>query len=149
MKVFRVPTVDGQGSSAVTVKTTEYYVVEPRSGQPYCDDGGAPSVVIRIMPISQEAHRRIVRAHREYLPNPKTRQLEEMLDVEAITDDLVRAAILDWRGIVGADDQPLVCTDATKIALPGDVKNDCVAIALRGQAAEVEASSFREPAHIP
>lgn len=144
-KALRMHSVlsDGQPNPDAII---EHTLVDPDTGRPYAGDDGQPSVVIVLRPLSHDEWRRIVRKHTQRLPNKRTRAMEEVTDWDAVQDDATSRVILSWRGILGADDKPLVCNDDTKRALDGELKNELVARAMRPEGVDASDESFREPA---
>ena len=70
----------------------------------------------------------------------------EETDWDKVQDELVSYSIESWVGLIGADDKPLQCVLDAKLGLPGDLKNAIVERALKGEAVEVAAASFRQSA---
>jgi hypothetical protein len=120
-------------------------VVDASTSKPFVGEDGQPSVVLTLKPISQSKYRQIVNDRTERLLNKKTRQMEDSTDWDKVQDDLVSFSIQSWKGLVGADDQPLQCVLDAKLALPGDLKNELVSRAMQGESVDSQAS-FRQPA---
>jgi hypothetical protein len=83
-------------------------------------------------------------------PNKQTRQMEDVLDEEAFSDDLVDYVIVGWRGIVdnGAD---APCTRENKLRLDGTIKSALVGragLTQIVQAPDARAASFRATADV-
>jgi hypothetical protein len=142
-RLFRVNTVNSDGTDVAADKTIAFEVIDPSTNRPFVDDHGKPSVVITLRPISQGKYRQIVAGRTERLLNKKTRAMEDVTDWDAVQDDLAAYAVMGWTGIVGADDLPLQCVLDAKIGLPGDLKNELVQRAMQGEAVNTAADSFR------
>ena len=109
-----------------------------------------PDVVITCRVVTKKRSNEIERTFQHQQHDPKTRQLVwSYVDEDgptAATNAMLAEAIVDWRGFVGADDQPLVCIPATIAALDDRIKTQVI-LAVFG--AEVVAQqSFREPAGV-
>lgn len=143
-RAFKLNTINSDGSSAEE-KPIEYQVIDPNTSKPFVGDDGKPSVVITLRPISQTKYRQVEAEHTERRLNKKSRQMEDVTDWAAVQDALVLYAVQGWRGILGADDQPIACVPDAKLALPGDLKNELMQRALQGEAVDT-AASFRATA---
>lgn len=147
MRVIRVQQVLSDGSSA-EARTFPYYPdVDLSTGKPYSDDRGVPWVEITLRPVTKAQHRTFVKAHTTTTANGSG-VMDEKVDWDAVAEDVVAAAVVSWRGIVGADDQPLKCIDGTKRALDAGLQVQIRNRAMYAQPAEVAAASFREPAPV-
>jgi hypothetical protein len=144
-KLFKINAVNSDGSEIAKDKTIEFVVVDASTSKPFVGEDGQPSVVLTLKPISQSKYRQIVNERTERLLNKKTRQMEDATDWDKVQDDLVSFSIQSWKGLVGADDQPLQCVLDAKLALPGDLKNELVSRAMQGESVDSQAS-FRQPA---
>jgi hypothetical protein len=142
-RLFRVNTVNSDGTDVAADKTITFEVIDPSTSRPFVDEAGKPSVVITLRPISQGRYRQIVQGRTERMLNKKTRAMEEVTDWDAVQDDLAGFAIVSWVGIMGADDLPLQCVLDAKLGLPGDLKNELVQRAMQGEAVNSTAESFR------
>lgn len=140
-RAFKINAVNSDGSSAEE-KPIDFHVIDPNTSRPFVDDDGKPSVVITLRPISQGKYRQVEQQHTERRLNKKSRQMEDVTDWAAVQDELIGYAVLAWRGILGADDQPLQCVYDAKLGLPGDLKNDLIQRAMQGEAVDT-AASFR------
>lgn len=89
--------------------------------------------------ITLEKNREIVKRHTKKVPNKRSHVMEDKVDWEAVTDDLLDWAIADWKGIVSKG-QPLPCTLENKKRLDG-VRRD--AILQRAGMNEVQAAPER------
>jgi len=144
-RVFRVQQVLGDGTPAGDRTFPFHPDLDPKTGKPYCDAEGRPFVEIQLRPVSKAQYREIVKAHTTAVPTGAG-QMEERIDWVSVNEDVAVYAIVGWRGIVGADDRPLLCIDGTKRVLDVDLLARIRDRAVYAQPAEVTAASFREPA---
>ena len=143
-RAFKVNTVNSDGTAAEE-RLIDYQVIDPQTNKPFVDEHGKPSVVITLRPISQQRYRQIEAQHTERRLNKKSRAMEDVTDWPAVQDELIAYTVQHWRGILGADDQPLQCVLDAKLGLPGDLKNDVIQRAMQGEAVDT-AASFRATA---
>jgi hypothetical protein len=141
-KVFRLNSVNSDGTDVAGDKTIEFEVIDPSTSKPFVGEDGKPSVIITLKPISQAKYRLVVQGRTERNLNKKTRAMEDQTDWDAVQDDLVVYTVQSWKGLLGADDNPLQCVLDAKLALPGDLKNEIVQRAMQGEAVD-PAASFR------
>lgn len=146
MRVFRVPQLNGDGSSAAA-QTFPYYPDVDKDGQPFLDDAGQPAIAMELRAVSKAQYREFVKARTTTAANGSGAMVEK-IDWELVHEDVVVYAIVSWRGFVGADDKPLACLDGTKRALDSILQNAVRAAATFAQPAEVAAASFRQPARV-
>ena len=146
MKQFKLHSINSNGGEIDPDSRIEFQVIDPNTRKPFKDEDGNPSVVIMLKPISPKKYRKVVSDHTERIPARKGQPPSEDTDWDAVQDSLVVYCVESWKGLIGADDKPLECVSDVKIALPGDLKNDIVERALKGEAVEVAAASFRQSA---
>ena len=107
-----------------------------------------PDVVIQCRVVTKKRSHEIERSFQRQVHDQKTKQLVwEYHDEDGAThatNALLAEVITGWRGIVGADDLPLVCTQATIAALDDRVKIQVITAVFGAEV--VEQQSFREPA---
>jgi hypothetical protein len=142
-RLFKIHTVNSDGTDADQDKLIPFEVIDPSTSKPFRGEGGEPSVVILLRPISQAKYREVCAENTERLLNKKSRAMEEVTDWDAVQDDLIPFTVQSWTGIIGADDKPLQCVLDAKIGLPGDLKNDLIQRALQGEAVDQTAAAFR------
>lgn len=142
MQALKIRSVLSNGL-LVAEDTFEYAVINDETGKPYLGDDGQPSVWVTLRPVSPDKHRAIVRKYTERIANPRTRAMEEVTDWDKVQDAILHYAVTGWRGIVGADEKPLVCTEATRNALPANLRNQFTNRALGSESVEVEEAEFR------
>lgn len=147
-RAWKVQHVTGDGRSA-SDRTFEFYPdVDPQTGQPFLNpETGAPWVAIVLRPVTKEQHRRILDEATGHDRGPGG-VVEEKTDVEAARNAVVCYAVVDWRGFIGADEQPLRCCDGTKRALDSFLQNRIAERATYSRAVEVTDASFRQPADV-
>lgn len=105
---------------------------------------GAPEVFIRLRPMSDEERKAIVESKTESRRDPQSgRGLFEFTDSTAVTNEVLRRTVTSWEGIIGADDQPLVCTPDTAVLLDSFLKAQITRKLFNAEAVEVSAESFR------
>jgi hypothetical protein len=141
-RVFKLNSVNSDGSDVAGDRTIAFEVIDPSTSKPFVDEDGKPSVVITLKPISQSKYKLVVQGQTERVLNKKTRAMEDQTDWDKVQDDLIAYTVQSWKGILGADDQPLQCVLDAKVALPGDLKNEIVQRAMQGEAVD-PAASFR------
>lgn len=98
--------------------------------------------------LTTEKHREIVKANTSKVPNKRTHQRDDVVDWEAVSDDLLDYAIAGWSGIVSKG-EPLPCVKANKLLLDGPRKSAILERAGMNEIAaapERRAESFRDPA---
>lgn len=131
------------GSGAKTPDTV-VLVVKDYEGQDITNDDGTPAVTITLRPIAEDERRKIVAEFTRLEKDPNGgRGLFEHTDAQGANDEILRQAIVRWDGIVGYDEQPLVCTDATKLALDAFVRSQITRKLFGSEVVEVLAASFR------
>lgn len=117
--------------------------------KPYLDDQGQPLTVVTLRQLSADDLRRLRKRHT--IATWKNHQRVEELDEDAYTADLIDYLIVEWRGILSEDDQPVPCTREAKLAVanraPGRLAH-MIEVATSAEVVDREAS-FREPAGLP
>lgn len=146
MKAFRLNTVNSDGGKIDEDKRVEFHVIDPDTGKPFKGEDGHPCVTVTLKPITPKHHRSVVAKYTERIPARKGEPSREVIDWDEVTDELAVYAIESWTGFEGADGKPLQCVVDAKVGLPGDLKNSIVERALKGEAVEVTAASFRQSA---
>jgi len=132
-----------QGDGAASAATFDVVILHPTTGEPMED------VVITCRAVSKARVREIHQSFQERVPEPTMRSMVMRYKPNGLDDAMDAAlgeAVVSWRGIVGADDRPLVCTPATVAALDDRTKAQLV-MAVFG-AEVVDQASFREPADV-
>ncbi len=120
---------------------------DPLTGEDYRDEDGTPLVYIVLQAIPPAERDQIRENHTVVKKGANGRPYEET-DHVAVDAEILRRAIKRWSGIVAANDEPLVCTAATKVALPDFVKVQISRKLFGVETAEVRQASFREPAGV-
>jgi hypothetical protein len=147
-RVLRLNRVTGDGLPVVG--TITLIVRDPMTNEDLLEPDGSPAVTIQLRPIDDVERAEIGAAHRTYEKDPNGgRMLFEVIDQTKVADEILRRAIVSWQGLVGADDQPLVCTNATKVLLDAFLRVQVTRKLFGAEAVEVLAESFREPAGVP
>lgn len=140
--VLRLNRVNGDGTARQGL--INLVVKDPVSGVELLDDSGAPAVVIRLRPMSDDERAAIVAEYTHLEKDPQGgRGLFERVDQTAVQHALLRRAIADWDGFVGSDDRPLVCNDQTKVLLDAFLRAQITRKLFGFEAVEVLAASFR------
>ncbi len=106
---------------------------------------GAKDVMYVLRHLTTEQHREIVRSNTKKVPNKRTHQMEDRVDWEAVSDDLLDYVLTEWSGVV-ANDAPLPCTRAHKLLLDGPRKTAMLELAGMNEVQatpERRAESFR------
>jgi hypothetical protein len=100
--------------------------------------------------ITLEKNREIVKRHTRKVPNKRTHQMEDKVDWEGVTDDLLDWALADWSGVI-AHGKPLECTLPNKKRLDGVRRSAILERSGMNEvrsAPEVREESFRAPADV-
>lgn len=104
-----------------------------------------------LRPIAKEQQRAIETANTHWeVTNKRGQEKEPVLDVGALTDDLLDYALLSWTGII-YEGQPLPCVREHKLKLDNVRTMGLLRVARSNpieRAPEVHAASFREPAGV-
>lgn len=79
---------------------------------------GDKETVFKLRTITLDKNREIVKRHTRKVPNKRTHQMDDKVDWESVTDDLLDWAISEWSGVM-AHGQPLPCTISNKKRLDG------------------------------
>lgn len=116
---------------------------DPRTGEELRHDDGSPAVYIECRTIDKAEHEAVLQEHTRLERAPGGKQLAEFTDARKAEDDLLRRGIVRWHGLIGADDRPLVCTDATKVLLDAFIRNAVMRKLFGLEAAEVAPDTFR------
>lgn len=140
-KALRLNRVTGDGRPAT--KEIPVELIDPSTGDVLRNDDGTAAAVIIVRPIDDEEHKAIIDEFTTLEKDPAGgRGLFEKTDAKAVTDEVLRRCIVRWTGIVGADDQPLVCNTSTKVAIDAAMRTQ-VTRKLFAAEAVVLAESFR------
>lgn len=144
-RVMRINSLapDGRPNSG----TITLVLRDPLTGEEYRDEDGTPLVYIDLRAIPPSEREAIRKQYTEVKKGANGRPYEET-DAEAVQDEILRRAILRWDGIVAANDEPLVCNELTKVALPDYVQLQITRKLFGVETAEVRQASFREPADV-
>lgn len=124
-------------------------IVHPETGERILDEKKEPCVVVNVRPMLIDEWRGILKSKETVGKDDLTGQVQRQQNFEEAVDELCIRCINTWRGLDGADDQPLVCNNSTKPHLPAPVKNQIWRRVLGAEVvAAVDRSSFREPADL-
>lgn len=136
---------DGSFQSDTTI---EYVFGDLAQGnKPYLDDDtGDPLAVATLRLMTRKDVRTLQKRYTKRVADGSGRMVEEIGDPEAYRADLIDRLIIDWRGLLGADGQPLECTRRSKIALGEDRLADMMAVAMQSETVAASAATFRQPA---
>lgn len=135
-RVIRLNRVNGNGAPVGT--EVPLTLRDPATG----DEIEGVVVTLRMMP--EDERRAIVATHTSMEKDPGGgRGLFEFVDLRAANDEIFCKSIVRWTGIAGADDQPLVCTDQTKLLLDPLHRGQIQKKAFGAEVVEVLAASFR------
>jgi hypothetical protein len=142
VRALRMNSVRSTGET--NTELVKLVVRDPYTGEEMREDDGTEAVIILLQPIPDADHNAVIKKHTRLEKNPAGgRQLFEVVDQQAVSDELMQKGIVSWRGIVAADDRPLVCTDRTKVLLDERVKIQVSRKLFGVEAVEVAAESFR------
>jgi hypothetical protein len=109
-----------------------------------CED-----VTYTVRQMSPAIAREMAKKHTKRRPNSTTHRMEEILDREALGEDVIDYVLVNWTGVLMPDGTPAPCTaehksqgldGARKIALANIAGSNAV------REAEARADSFRRPA---
>jgi hypothetical protein len=80
-----------------------------------------PAVFYTVRAISVQKHREIQRKHTTQKPDPRTRQMVSVTDLDAVADDVTDFILTGWRGIE-LHGQPAECSRENKLKLDAFVR---------------------------
>lgn len=103
---------------------------------------GDPETVYVLRQLTPAESREISRRHTTNPINQRTGRREEQVDLNAVAEDLLDAALVDWRGIV-ANGVPAECSRENKLLLDAVRRTALLQVAGLNRSAEVRAASFR------
>jgi hypothetical protein len=135
-RVLRLNRVNGNGTAVGT--DVPFTLRDAATGEPL------EGVVVTLRMLSEDERKAIVASHTRLEKDPAGgRGLFEFIDLRAANDEIFCKTIVDWTGIAGADDRPLVCTDQTKLLLDVVYRGQIQKKAFGAEVVEVLAASFR------
>lgn len=135
-RVLRLNRVNGNGSAVDTA--LRLTLRDPATNEEI------EGVVAVLHPMGEDERRAIVATHTKLEKDPSGgKGLYEFTDLRAANDEIFCRSIVTWEGIAGADDRPLVCTDATKLLLDASLRAQINRKLFGAEAVEVLAASFR------
>lgn len=100
--------------------------------------------------LTKVKYREVIRRHTRKVPNRATRAMEDQTDHEAVSDELLDYALVDWTGVV-AGGVTAPCTTENKNILDPRRQSAILDAAGLNQIQEAparKAESFREPADV-
>ena len=103
-----------------------------------------PDAVYTLQPITTEFARATYKRFTTKRPNPRTHQMDDVVDQVAVSNAFLDHAIVSWVGVVD-DGKPATCDLSHKLTLPTVVQAALIERAQVGGSAERKAASFREP----
>ena len=145
-RALRMNSVRADGSP--NRDTVELVVRDPFTGLEMRNEDGSPAVSMTLRPMTDDERIAIIDEHTKPKRDPITQRMIEMVDEDGVMNEIMRRAIVDWSGLVACDDQPLRCTDRTKVLLDKSLKLQVQRKLFSAEATEVAADSFREPAGV-
>lgn len=77
---------------------------------------GDKDVRYTMRPLTRDVYKRVIKPHTSKKPNPRTRQMEDVVNAEAAQEDLIDTVLVGWTGIV-YDGQPAPCDREMKLKL--------------------------------
>lgn len=130
--------------------TVEYVFGDLTQGnQPYLDDEtGEPLAVATLRLMTRKDVRALQKRYTKRVADGSGRMVEEITEPEAYRADLVDTLIVEWRGLMGEDGQPMECSRRAKLALGEDRLAHMMQVAMQNEAVDASAS-FRQPANVP
>lgn len=145
----RLKTRQIKSDGSANTEPFDIEIVDPMTGERILDEKKQPCVVVTAKPMGQDEWQAILKSTERVERDDLTGQMVAKVDNEQAISELCRRSILDWQGIDGADDQPLVCNELTKPLLPVAVKRQVMFKVLGAEVvAAVDRASFREPAAV-
>lgn len=104
-----------------------------------------PDAVYHLRALTTDVARQIAKAHTKRVPNPRTHQMEDVRDANALNDALFDYCLVRWEGMAGAPE----CVLENKKKLPMAIQAALLERAQIGQVTpEAKAASFRQPAAV-
>jgi hypothetical protein len=79
--------------------------------------GGDPGTTYMLQLMTRHDYRELVRKNTTRKPNPRTRGMEDVTDMEALGDDLVDFVLQGWSGVVDDDGADAPCTRENKLLI--------------------------------
>ncbi len=132
----------GDGTSQAGA-TFEYTIRDPDTGE-LIDDA-----VVTCRVLTKAEARAYRTKHTVRKPDPKTHRMVEVVDEQSVLDDMVADIVQDWRGILGADDQPLVCNRETVNALDDRIRAQIGSAVFGAEVTGRGPDTFREAESVP
>lgn len=106
--------------------------------------GGDKDTSYQIRHITIEKFRELTTAHTDQIPNRRTQQREERIDLMGLNDAQLDFALLDWTGVLDSHGAPLPCTRENKMLLDAGRRQAICGYATANDIApEVREESFR------
>lgn len=103
---------------------------------------GDPDTVYVLRQLPPAESREIAKRHTTTPINQRTGRREEQVDLNAVAEDLLDAALVEWRGVL-ANGLDAPCTRENKLLLDGVRRTALLHVAGLNRSAEVRAASFR------
>jgi hypothetical protein len=139
---IKTQTHNGDGSSRAG-QTFEHTVRDPVSGELIED------AVITCRVLTKAEARAYRDAHTTRVADPASHRMVPLVDEQGVADAMCADIVTAWRGVHGADDQPLVCTPETVAALDDRIRVQIVAAVFGVEVTGRGPETFRAPAAIP
>jgi len=133
---------NGDGTSRAG-QTFEHVVRDPDTGELIED------AVVTCRVITKAEAREYRQRHTTRVADPKTHRMVDVVDDQAVADEIAADIVQSWRGFVGADDQELVCTPETVEALDDRIRLQIVQAVFGVEVTGRGPDTFRQPADVP
>lgn len=142
VRALRMNGIKSDGST--NTELVQLVVRDPFTNEEIREDDGEPAVYIMLRAMPPDEHEAIVKKHTRMEKNPNGgRGLFEVIDQNAVSDEIMLRVIASWHGFVGADDKPLQCNDRTKLRIDERIKVQVSRKIFGAEATEVASESFR------
>lgn len=110
--------------------------------------GGDPNTTYMLQLVTRHDYRELVRKNTTKKPNPRSRAMEDVTDMEALGDDLVDFVLQGWSGVVDDSGADAPCSRENKLLLDAgrtQAMQDRAGVSQVQQGDEGRAESFRRP----
>jgi hypothetical protein len=87
-----------------------------------------PDVTYTVRPLSTAKFREFQKRNTKMVPNKATRGMEQEVNGEVLSDDLIDFVLVSWSGI-NYRNEPAECNRANKLLLDGQVKQGLIGVA--------------------
>jgi hypothetical protein len=110
--------------------------------------GGDPDTTYQLQLMTRHDYRALVHKNTTKKPNPRSRAMEDVTDMEALGDDLVDFVLQGWSGVIDDSGADAPCTRENKLTLDAgrtQAMQDRAGVSQVQRSDEGRAESFRSP----